>query len=272
MNELERVNETVKYIRQKTSLKPRIGLVLGSGLSAFADCVEKAETFSFRDLPHFPPPTVDGHPGKLLLGQIGAHSVAVMQGRVHYYEGHPPETVILPTRVLARLGVELLILTNAAGGLKASMNPGDFMIITDHLNLLGFNPLRGENLEAFGPRFPDMSEVYSATHRQKLSALLTRMKIPYHEGVYCAVSGPSYETPSEVRYLAQVGGSAVGMSTVPEAIAARHMGLKVLGISCITNKAAGLSATPLSHEEVKETGQRVAASFSQFLRTYIEEL
>ncbi|MCB0386578.1 MAG: purine-nucleoside phosphorylase, partial [Bdellovibrionales bacterium] len=227
---------------------------------------------SFSDLPHFPPPTVDGHPGKLLLGRLGETPVAVLQGRIHYYEGHSPEDVVLPTRVLAGLGVETLILTNAAGGLNPKMKPGDFMVLNDHINLMGYNPLRGKNIEEWGPRFPDMSEVYDLDLRRKLITLLNQLGVSFHEGVYCGVSGPTYETPAEVRYLGKIGGGAVGMSTVSEALAARHMGLKVVGISCITNLAAGISPHPLTHEEVKETAKMVEAQFSQFLRSFVEGL
>ena len=272
MSELKRVRETVDYIRKRSSFKPRVGITLGSGLAAFGSSIDVECEISFNDLPHFPHPTVDGHPGKLLLGNLGDSPVAVLQGRVHYYEGHSPEDVVLPTRVLADLGIESLVLTNAAGGLSPKMKPGDFMVLTDHINLMGYNPLRGKNVDEWGPRFPDMSEIYDRELRAKLIAILNKMGVSFHEGVYCGVSGPTYETPAEVRYLGQIGGGAVGMSTVPEALVARHMGVKVLGVSCITNLAAGLSPTLLTHEEVKETAKMVEAQFSQFLRSFVEEL
>jgi len=272
METQKKVQETLNFIRQKTKLKPLVGIVLGSGLASFGEAIDVRDEIFYSDLPHFPPPTVEGHPGKLILGHIGKHPVAILQGRIHYYEGHSPENVIFSTRVFAQWGIQTLILTNAAGGLQPKMRPGDFMVITDHINLMGYNPLRGVNIEEYGPRFPDMTEVYSSHLRQKLVDVLNQQKVPFHEGIYCGVSGPSYETPAEVRYLAQIGASAVGMSTVPEAITAYHMGLEVLGISCITNLAAGLSPNKLTHDEVKKTAHHVEKIFCRFLKNFVANL
>jgi len=272
METQKKVQETVDFICQKVKVRPYVGITLGSGLAAFGEAIDISYEISYSDLPHFPPPSVEGHPGRLLLGQVGEYSVAVLQGRVHYYEGHSPEEVVFPTRVLAQLGIKTLILTNAAGGLQSKMKPGDFMVIADHINLMGYNPLRGINIDEYGPRFPDMTEVYSANLRQQLIVLLNRQGVSFWEGIYCGVPGPNYETPAEVRYLAQIGGGAVGMSTVPEAIVARHMGVEVLGISCITNLAAGLSPTKLTHDEVKETASRVEKTFCRFLKDFIANL
>ncbi|MBK9040820.1 MAG: purine-nucleoside phosphorylase [Bdellovibrionales bacterium] len=268
--EQDRIEEAASFIRSKTNFLPKIGITLGSGLSSFAEQVNEKVEFSFSEIPHFLPPTVDGHPGKLVLGTIGRSTVAVFQGRIHFYEGHSPSEVVFPTRVLNAIGVETLILTNAAGGLNPKMSPGDFMVITDHINLMGYNPLLGPNLNSLGPRFPDMTNVYHSDLRMRLCKLLKEENIPYHEGVYVGLTGPSYETPAEIRFLSGIGGSAVGMSTVPEAIAARHMGMDILGISCITNLGSGISTTPLSHNEVTETGKRVEKIFGRFLRKFVE--
>ncbi|MCB0361120.1 MAG: purine-nucleoside phosphorylase [Bdellovibrionales bacterium] len=269
---MNKIKETLAYIRTKTSFSADVGITLGSGLAAFAEQMVPESEFSFSELPHFPAPSVDGHPGKLLLGKIGHVSVAILQGRIHYYEGHSPSEVVFPTRILRALGAETLILTNAAGSLNLTMQPGDFMLITDHINLTAYNPLRGPNLDSLGTRFPDMTDIYCPKLRDKMAKLLIANKINFHEGVYVGLSGPSYETPAEIRYLALIGGHAVGMSTVPEAIAAKHMNMSVLGLSCITNLGCGLSPQALSHEEVKETGKKVEAIFKKFLYEFVEDL
>lgn len=269
---LQHLEESVNYIKSRTSLRPRVGITLGSGLSAFADQIEVNYRIPYAEIPHFAPPTIEGHPGQLVIGTLQGVPLAILQGRIHYYEGHSMQDVAYPTRVLARLGIETLILTNAAGGIDKNMKPGQFMIITDQLNLTGDSPLRGANISEIGPRFPDMSEIYDSTLVKKLRNVMKSKKAQYSEGIYCGVIGPSYETPAEVRYLQMIGGNAVGMSTVAEAIAARHMGLRVCGVSCVTNLAAGLSPTPLTHEEVKEVAQRVEKEFAAILTQFVGEL
>lgn len=272
MDEMKHLNETLHFIRSHTPTSPKIGLILGSGLASFGEQVTTEIKIPFKDLPHFPPPTVDGHPGQLIIGQVGSQSIAILQGRVHYYEGLSPQQVVFPTRMLKALGVEILILTNAAGGLNTKMRPGDFMVLTDHINLTGYNPLRGPNHNELGPRFPDMTQTYSPQLRERLLQQLAKQNIPHHEGVYVGLSGPSYETPAEIRFLQIIGGDAVGMSTVPEAIVAKHMDMKIVGISCITNMGAGISATSLSHQDVKDVGQKVEHTFAQFLSQFVESL
>lgn len=269
---IDKLTNTVSYIRSLTSVKPSIGIILGSGLGTFIKNVEVEKSIPFQDLPNFVPPTVEGHNGNLIFGKINDISIVALQGRIHYYEGHGMDTVVLPTRVMAMLGINTLIITNSAGGLDSNMNPGDFMIIEDHLNLMGANPLTGPNPSSLGPRFPDMTEAYDKNLRAKLETSLKNNKVPYHKGIYCAVSGPTYETPAEVRYLRMIGGSAVGMSTVPEVIAANHLGLKVCAVSCITNKAAGISHQKLSHDEVTETAKKVENQFSRFVMDFITSI
>lgn len=269
LNELQ---ETVSYIRTKTSAKPKIGLVLGSGLGAFVKDVEVECTLPYREIPHFSPPTVEGHSGNLIFGKVGGQSIVILQGRNHYYEGHSMSSVVFPTRTLAMLGIESLILTNSAGGIGDDMQAGDFMIIEDHINLMGTNPLMGPNIKELGPRFPDMTEAYDKRLIGIMEALLLKQGTRFHKGVYCGVSGPTYETPAEVRYLKLIGGKAVGMSTVPETIAANHLGLRVAALSCITNLAAGISSQKLSHDEVTETAQRVELQFISFLKEFIAQI
>lgn len=268
----DKLQETVSYIRSRTQTKPKIGIVLGSGLGAFVKELKVETTIPFRDIPHFIPPTVDGHQGNLIFGTVGAHSVAILQGRIHYYEGHSMETVVFPTRVLALLGAEILVLTNSAGGFGDTMQPGDFMIIEDHINLMGINPLMGPNIKELGPRFPDMTDAYDPRLVELMEKTFQKQNTKYHKGVYCGVSGPTYETPAEVRYLKMIGGKAVGMSTVPEAIAGNHLGLRVAALSCITNLAAGISRRKLSHEEVTTTAKQVETKFTSFLREFIEAI
>lgn len=269
---LEKLTETVGFIRSKTSLKPKVGVILGSGLGAFVNEVKVETKLSFRDIPHFNPPTVEGHQGNLIFGNVGNNSVAILQGRNHYYEGHTMENVVFPTRTLALLGIEILVLTNSAGGFGDTMQAGDLMIIEDHINLMGINPLMGPNIKELGPRFPDMTEAYDRKLISQMESILQNHGTRYHKGVYCGVSGPTYETPAEVRYLKMIGGKAVGMSTVPESIAANHLGLRVAALSCITNLAAGISRQKLSHDEVTETAKRVEQRFTRFLKEFIENI
>jgi purine-nucleoside phosphorylase len=266
------LEESAAYIRSRSQLKPRIGVILGSGLGAFVDQVKIENTIPYDEIPGFLAPTVKGHGGRLILGQVDSVSVAVLQGRVHYYEGHSMTSVVHPTRTIAMLGIECLMLTNSAGGLDPAMRPGDFMIIDDHINLMGDNPLKGPNLASLGPRFPDMTEAYDRKLNEKMAEILTKHGIRFSRGIYCGVSGPTYETPAEVRYLQLIGGRAVGMSTVPESIAANHLGLRVCALSCITNPAAGISKTKLSHDEVTETAKMVENKFSALMKDFVSSL
>lgn len=259
MSELSRIEVAVAHIQAKVppGFQPRLGIVLGSGLGAVADAMDLDAVLEYRDLPGFHSSTVVGHAGRLCLGRLGGAAVAVMQGRIHLYEGHPERDVVFPVRVLCRLGIDALVVTNAAGGIDRAFSAGDLMLITDQLNLTGRNPLLGENEEALGPRFPDMSAAYDPALRDHAHAVAAAEGFALREGVYAGLLGPTYETPAEVRMLRGLGAAAVGMSTVLEVIAARHMGTRVLGLSVISNLAAGLSPGPLSHDEVKETADRV---------------
>ena len=268
----ERVEQAAEVIRRRCGELPRIAVVLGSGLGDFADTLLDAVATPYGDLPHWPASAVVGHSGRLVVGTIGGRRVAALAGRAHFYEGHDLATVVFPTRVMARLGVELIVLTNAAGGINTGFAQGALMIIDDHINLLGTNPLVGPNDERFGTRFPDMSEVYSRRLRSIADNAAAARGVPVSHGVYAAVHGPSYETPAEIRFLRSIGADAVGMSTVPEAIAARHMGLEVLGISCITNMAAGVLPRPLVHDEVMETARQVRGAFIALLEETIARL
>ena len=260
-----RLHDIVSQIRQQTDICPKLALVLGSGLGELAQKMEVCATVPYETLAGFPRSTVQGHRGQFLFGKLSGVPTVVMQGRVHYYEGYSMSQVVLPIRVMGMLGARFLLLTNAAGGMNPSFSPGDLMVITDHIATAVDNPLRGENLSFLGPRFPDMSEVYSARLRDVMFDVADRCKIPLRAGVYVQLSGPSYETPAEIRMYRMLGGDAVGMSTACEAIAARHMGLEVGGISCITNMAADVSDTPLSHEEVQTTATRLSGQFSELL-------
>lgn len=272
MNEFERIGEAVEVVRSHLRLKPKIGIVLGSGLGDFADHLSAGIGLPYAEIPHFKKTSIQGHAGRLVIGRVGDVPVAVLQGRYHYYEGHDISDVVFPVRVLCRLGIGCLVLTNAAGGISPRLAPGDLMVIRDHLNLMGAHPLRGENDERLGPRFPDMSDVYDRKAIATFEEALRSLGVPAKAGVYAALSGPSYETPAEIRMLSVLGADAVGMSTVPEAIAARHMGVIVAGVSCITNLAAGISPTPLSHKEVTETAARVKKTFIALLETAIPRL
>jgi purine-nucleoside phosphorylase len=267
-----RVEEAAAAVRGRCGTLPETAIVLGSGLGDFADTLLDAIGTPYEELPHWPASRVIGHAGRLVVGNVGGHRVAALAGRVHFYEGHDLETVVFATRVMARLGVKRIILTNAAGGINTSFSQGALMIIDDHINLLGSNPLVGPNDDRFGVRFPDMSEVYSTRLRRIAGEAAAAKGVAVTHGVYLAAMGPSYETPAEIRFFRTIGADAVGMSTVPEAIAARHMGLEVLGISCITNMAAGVLPGPLAHDEVMDTARRVRGSFVALLEGIVERL
>ena len=268
---VSRLDEAVTLVGSRTKLRPAVGLVLGSGLGAFADTLEKATRVPYADIPHFPTSTAVGHKGELVVGLAGGTPVAVMAGRVHYYEGYSLEEVVFPVRVLGRFGVRILILTNAAGSVNVSYKPGELMIIEDHINGMGVNPLVGPNPEALGERFFDMSEAYDPRLRQIAERACLAAGVPVRKGVYLALTGPSYETPAEIKALRTLGADAVGMSTVPEVIAARHMKLRVLGISCITNMAAGVLKKKLDHKEVLQMGERVKAGLLDVLSRVVAE-
>lgn len=267
--EFARADRAAKFILSKTRLRPRIGLVLGSGLGGFADELAAALWIAYRRIPHFPRSTAVGHAGNLVIGKVGAVSVAAMQGRVHLYEGYSATDVAFPIRVMGRMGIRAVVLTNAAGGINPAFSQGCLVVLSDHINLQSANPLIGPNEARFGPRFPDMTNAYAPMYREATLAKGKGLGITMHQGVYAALPGPSYETPAEIRYLRTIGADLVGMSTVPEVIAARHMGMKVLGISCVTNMAAGILDRPLDHKEVLETGERVKTQFVALLRALI---
>lgn len=271
-SEFARAERAAKFILSKTKLRPRIALVLGSGLGAFADELTDAARIPYGKIPGFPRSTAIGHAGRLVIGKVGDIPVAAMQGRVHLYEGYSAREVAFPMRVFGRIGVRAAVLTNAAGGINRDYNQGALVVIRDHINLQCANPLTGANDDRLGPRFPDMTEAYAKDYRKIALAEAQRLGIEIHEGVYAAVAGPSYETPAEIRYLRAIGADLVGMSTVPEVIAARHMGVRVLGISCVTNMAAGILDQPLSHAEVLETAERVKGRFIALLRALIPQI
>ncbi|HLV88952.1 MAG TPA: purine-nucleoside phosphorylase [Candidatus Sulfotelmatobacter sp.] len=261
-----------QFILSRTALRPKIGLVLGSGLGAFADTLADAVRAPYADIPSFPHSTAIGHAGRMVVGKAGSVPVAAMQGRVHQYEGYSPQEVTLPIRVFGRMGVRAVILTNAAGGIDRGYSQGALVLIRDHINLQGSNPLVGPNDERFGVRFPDMTHAYAREYRALAREEAATLNIHLHEGVYAALLGPSYETPAEIEYLRRIGADLVGMSTAAEVIAARHMGIKVLAISCVTNMAAGILDQPLSHAEVMETGERVKSTFEALLRAVLPRI
>lgn len=272
LGEFERAELAASFISQQTDLRPKIALVLGSGLGAFADEFSEAVKIPYSQIPHFPQSTAIGHAGQLVVGRVGQDAVVGMQGRVHLYEGYSVKEVAFPIRVFARLGIKAVILTNAAGGIKREFTQGRLVIIKDHINLQNANPLSGPNDERFGPRFPDMTIAYDRRFREMTVGEGNRIGIGTYEGVYAALPGPSYETPAEIRYLRSVGADLVGMSTVPEVIAARHSGIRVLGISCVTNAAAGILDQPLDHKEVLETAERVKGQFIALLKAVIPKI
>jgi len=261
-----------RFLLKQTRLRPKIALVLGSGLGAFADDFTGAVRIPYAKIPQFPRSTAIGHAGQLVIGKVDGIEVAAMQGRVHLYEGYSVKDVAFPIRVFARMGVKAVILTNAAGGIKKEFTQGRLVVLSDHINLQGVNPLSGPNDENFGARFPDMSVAYDKRFRELALAEGRLLGIELGEGVYAALAGPSYETPAEIRYLKTIGADLVGMSTVPEVIAARHSGMRVLGISCVTNAAAGILAQPLDHNEVLQTGERVKGQFIGLLRAVIPDI
>lgn len=267
-----KIKTAAEFILNKTSQKPEIGLILGSGLGSIADTIENAQIFKYEDIPHFPISTVEGHAGELVIGTIKNKCVVAMKGRFHFYEAYTMQDVTFPVRVMKLLGIDKLIVTNAAGAVNTSFKPGDLMLITDHLNLSGSNPLIGKNLDEFGPRFPDMSTAYSPELINQTKNIASSLNIDVKEGVYAMLSGPTYETPAEIKMIRTLGGDAVGMSTVPEVIVSNHSSIKTLGISCLTNMAAGILAQPLNHEEVIETSNMVKANFIKLVTSIIQKI
>ena len=265
MDITEKILAAAEYIRSRIAMLPTIGLVLGSGLGDFADTLEDAISIPYSQIPNFPVPSIPGHSGALVFGKKCGREVVVMQGRIHYYEGLPQQEITLPIRVLAALGIKTIVLTNACGGVNLTFSPGDLMLISDHINLSGGNPLIGPNLDSFGPRFPDMSDLYTASLRATIREKAAENGIALQEGVYAMYSGPNYETPAEIRMFRTMGADTVGMSTVPEALVAGHCGMQVVGISCITNMAAGILPVKLNHAEVTETANRVSAKFRKLI-------
>ncbi|MEP0804474.1 MAG: purine-nucleoside phosphorylase [Chloroflexota bacterium] len=272
---LQQIDEAADAIRARTSYKPRVGLILGSGLNSLADSVRDADTIPYADLPNWPRSTVPGHVGRLVIGKLEGQPVLVMQGRVHFYEGYSMSQVTLPVRVMIRLGIEMMFVTNAAGGINPDYAPGDVMLITDNLNLIGMagaNPLMGPNIDELGPRFPDMSRSYDPELMQIARRVAAENNIPLREGVYCGLSGPSFETPADLRFLRLAGADAVGMSTVPEVIVARHGGMRVLGFSGISNKANLDGSTITTHEEVIEAGKVITPKIETIIRGVLRSL
>lgn len=272
MSMIQKIQEAAAFISKETSIKPQIGLILGSGLGILADLIEQPIVIDYSRIPHFPVSTVEGHAGELVAGTIQGKQVLMMKGRFHAYEGYGAETVSFPVRVMKELGVETLIVTNAAGGINESYQVGDLMVISDHLNLTYRNPLIGPNDSALGVRFPDMSEAYSKRLRKLAHEVAASQSFSLQEGVYVGLLGPNYETPAEIRMLRTLGGDSVGMSTVPEVIVARHAGIEVLGFSCISNMASGILDQPLSHAEVMETTEKVKPKFLKLVLGIIEAL
>ena len=269
---LERMKKCAQSIRNKTDFVPEIGIILGSGLGELADEIDAVATVNYGEIEGFPISTAPGHKGRFVFGYIGEKKVVVMQGRVHYYEGYSMQEVVMPTRIMGMLGIKKLILTNAAGGINTDFSKGALMIITDHITDFVPSPLIGKNIDELGVRFPDMTDVYSPRCREIIKKCSEKCNIDVKEGVYIQLTGPNYETPAEIRMCKLLGGDAVGMSTACEAMAARHMGIEVCGISCITNMAAGISKEKLSHAEVQETADRVAGEFKALVRAVTESI
>ncbi|MCM1567106.1 MAG: purine-nucleoside phosphorylase [Dehalobacter sp.] len=263
------LNGAQNFLLKKIPYIPELGIILGSGLGKLAELVEDAVVIPYSEIPHFPVSTVTGHSGKLIVGTLGDRKVMVLQGRFHYYEGYEMHEVTFPVRLMQTIGMKGLVVTNAAGGIHPDYRPGDLIVIKDHINLTGSNPLRGANLSNLGPRFPDLSEAYDGKWRELALSLMTEYGLNPRQGVYAALSGPSYETPSEIRYLRTIGADLVGMSTVPEVIVANHGGMKVLGISCVTNMAAGILEQKLDHQEVLATADRIEETFLRYMRQLI---
>ena len=273
MNEnYEKLMKCYECVQKKNSFKPELALILGSGLGDYADTMEVVETLDYHDIEGFPVSTVPGHKGRFVFGCAGGVPIVAMQGRVHFYEGYKPQDVVLPVRLMKLMGAKVLFLTNAAGGINRSFNAGDLMLITDHISMSVPSPLIGENIEELGVRFPDMSEVYSRRLRKIIENAAVTAGVPLRKGVYIQTTGPQYETPSEIRAYERLGADAVGMSTAIEAIAARHAGMEICGISCISNLAAGISVNPLTHKEVQETADRVAPLFKKLVTQAISDI
>jgi purine-nucleoside phosphorylase len=272
MDDFTRAESAAQSLRSQSPLRPMIGLVLGSGLGGFADEFSEATRIPYANIPSFPRSTAIGHAGQMVIGNVGNVAVAAMQGRVHLYEGYSPKEVTFPIRVFGRMGIRALILTNAAGGINLEFKQGALVVMTDHINLQGQNPLVGPNDDRFGPRFPDMTQAYWKPYREIALRASHRLGKTLYQGIYAGLLGPSYETPAEIRYLRTIGADLVGMSTIPEVIVARHMGLKVLAISCVTNMAAGISDEVLNHEDVLATGERVKGDFVALLRAVLPEI
>jgi len=268
-DQFELAESAAQFVLARTTLRPKIALVLGSGLGGFADSLTDATRVPYADIPSFPQSTAIGHAGRMVIGKAGTVAVAAMQGRVHLYEGYSAQEVTFPIRVFGRMGIRAVILTNAAGGINLGYSQGALVLIRDHLNLQGTNPLAGPNEDRFGVRFPDMTQAYSRRYREMAREEALKLGLTLHEGVYAGLLGPSYETPAEIEYLRRIGADLVGMSTVAEVIAARHMEINVLAISCVTNMAAGILDQPLSHAEVMETGERVKTTFEALLRALL---
>ena len=273
MNEnYEKLMKCFECVQQKITFKPEIALILGSGLGDYADTMEVVETLDYHDIEGFPVSTVPGHKGRFVFGYAGGFPIVAMQGRVHFYEGYKPQDVVLPIRLMKLMGAKVLFLTNAAGGINRSFNAGDFMLITDQISMSVPSPLIGENIDELGVRFPDMSEVYSRRLRKIIENSAVTAGVPLRRGVYIQTTGPQYETPAEIRAYERLGADAVGMSTAIEAIAARHAGMEICGISCISNLAAGISVNPLTHAEVQETADRVAPLFKKLVTQAIKDI
>lgn len=271
MNAIEqRIHSAANYLLQKTDIQPVMGLVLGSGLGDFCDGFEEAVSIPFSEIPGFPVPTVEGHSGTVVIGRYHHIPLIALRGRVHYYEGGTQQEITIPIRVMKLLGVRTVLLTNACGGINLDFHAGTLMLIADHINFSGANPLIGPNLDVFGPRFPDMGDIYTKSLREKVRMRVQQLGVDLKEGIYAMYSGPNYETPAEIRMFRAIGADAVGMSTVPEAIVARHAGLQVIGVSCITNMAAGVLNQPLTHSEVMETANRVKSDFVRLVEAIID--
>jgi purine-nucleoside phosphorylase len=269
---LSKILEASTYLSSKISEKPKIGIVLGSGLGIYIDQIQNKTVIPYEDIPHFKRTSVEGHSGALIFGQVQGVNVVALQGRLHPYEGYAMEEIVLPVRVLAALGIEILFLTNASGGINSDFHPGDLVIINDHINLSGRNPLVGPNIAELGPRFPDMGNAYDKEIRAVLFSVAKNHHVDLKTGVYCSVLGPTYETPAEIRMLRILGADLVGMSTVPEVIAANHLGLKVAGVACVTNYAAGIKDEKLSHADVKKVAEKAMVGFATILTETIGEL
>ncbi|SEF82834.1 purine-nucleoside phosphorylase [Caloramator fervidus] len=272
MQELQKIKEAAEFIKARIPFIPDVAIILGSGLGILADEVEEKIEIPYSEIPHFPVSTVQGHAGKFIFGKLEDKNVLLMNGRFHFYEGYSMKEVTLPIRVFKMLGVKKLIVTNAAGGVNTNFKPGDLMIIKDHINFSMANPLIGRNIDEFGPRFPDMSNAYDKELVELAKKVAQKVEVPVVEGVYFMLTGPNYETPAEIRAIRKLGGDAVGMSTVPEVIVANHCGIKVLGISCITNMAAGILDQPLNHEEVIETSMKVREKFIRLVKGIVKEM